>query len=128
MATMSILGWMTGGSKTAEKVVDGVSSGLDMMFYTDEEKSIASQKVLDWKLDYAKASANQSISRRVITCVISALWALIIVVAVVYGLLAGKDAEGTKYLLQILKDVVNPPFMIVVGFYFLAHVVGNARK
>ena len=124
---MGIFSWITGGSDTAEKVVDNVSSGLDMMFYTDEEKSIASQKILDWKLKYASASANQSISRRVITITIAALWAMIIIVAVVYGLLAGKDAEGTKFLLEMLEKVVNPPFMIVVGFYFLAHVVGNAR-
>ena len=124
---MSFFSFLTGGSKVAEKVVDGVSSGMDMAFYTDEEKSIASQKILDWKLDYAKATASQSISRRIISCVVSALWALLIIVAVVFGLILGKEAASVQFLIEILKDIVNPPFMIILGFYFLAHVVGKGK-
>lgn len=125
---MSFFSFLTGGSKTAEKVIDGVSSGIDMVFFTDEEKSIASKKVLDWKLEYAKATAGQSIARRVIAFIVSGLWAFLIIISVVAGLISGKDSESVKFLFEIMKDIVNPPFMIILGFYFLAHVVGNARK
>lgn len=124
---MGFFSFLTGGSKTAEKVIDGVSSGIDMAFFTDEEKSIASRAVLDWKLEYAKATAGQSISRRVIAFIVSGLWAFLIIISVVAGLINGKDSESVKFLFEIMKDIVNPPFMIILGFYFLAHVVGKGR-
>lgn len=125
---MGWLGWLTGESKTAEKVVDGVSSGLDMMFYTDEEKAIANGKILDWKLKYATASAGQSISRRVIATIVSSLWGLIVLAAAVAGYFAtGKDSYA-NYLMELLGSTVNTPFMIIIGFYFAAHVVGKLKQ
>ena len=125
---MSIFSFLTGSSKTAETIVQGAVSGLDAAFFTDEEKSVASQKILDWKLQYASATQGMSISRRVITFSLSFAWLLLVFVLIAVGLLFGKDAAQVKFLLEIMRDIVNPPFMIVVGFYFLAHVVSNARK
>ena len=47
------MGWfsfLTGKSETAEKVVDGAISGIDAMFFTEEEKANANLKILEWKL------------------------------------------------------------------------------
>lgn len=125
---MSFWGFLTGKSETAEKVIDGVVSGLDMLIYTPEEKAIAGMKILDWKLDYAKATAAMSISRRVITCAVTALWVVLVILLIIFGLSAGKDSVAVVWLFKVLEDIVNPPFMIIVAFYFLAHVIGNARK
>ena len=125
---MGFLSFLTGGSDVAEKVVDGVSSGLDVMFYTDEEKSQANQKILDWKLAYAKATAAMSISRRIIVCGVCFVWIVLVLLLIIVASFAGNDSQMFKDLFDIMKDVVNPPFMIIVAFYFLAHVVGNARK
>ena len=124
---MAWYSWLTGGSDTAEKVVDGAVSGLDMLFYTDEEKSIASMKILDWKLAYANATKGQSISRRIIATIVSLLWALLIIAAAIAGYFATGEGSYSNYLLGLLKEVSNP-FMIIIGFYFLAHVVGNMGK
>lgn len=124
---MSWFGFLTGGSETAEKVVDGVSSGIDMTFFTQEEKSIAAQKVLEWKLNYAKATAGMSISRRVIVFVICAMWTLLVLLMVAIGLLAGQHSTAFTLLLTVMKDVVMQPFSIIIGFYFMAHVVGKGR-
>ncbi len=125
---MGMFSWLTGSSKTAEKVVDGISSGMDMMFFTKEEKSQANQKILDWKLEYARATAAMSISRRVITCSVTALWVILVILLVLFGLGAGPDSVAVKWLFRVMTEVVMQPFSIIVGFYFLAHVVGNARK
>ena len=125
---MGFLSFLTGQSSTAEKVVDGAISGIDAMFYTDEEKAQANQKILEWKLQYASATQGMSISRRVITFSLSFAWLLLVFVLITVGLIFGKEAAQVEFLLDIMKDIVNPPFMIVVGFYFLAHVVNNARK
>ena len=125
---MGIFSFLTGSSATAEKVVDGAMAGLDAVFYTDEEKAVASQKILDWKLQYATATQGMSMSRRVITFTISAAWLFLVLLTVGVGLLLGGDSAEVKFLMAIMTDVVMQPFSIIVGFYFLAHVVSNARK
>ena len=118
---MGFFDWITGGGKTAEKVVDGVTSGLDAMFFTDEEKSIANQKVLDWKLKMLEATKSSNVARRIISLMIVGLWVLLVVVMVIaHGLGAIAYAD---YLFKTLTDVVMQPFSIIIAFYFLAHVV-----
>ena len=125
---MSIFSFLTGTSATAEKAVDGIVSGLDAMVFTDEEKSQASMKVLDFKLKYAEATQGMSISRRVIAFTLCAAWLLLVLITVGIGLFFGGDSTEVKFLMKIMTDVVMQPFSIVVAFYFLAHVVGAARK
>ena len=125
---MSFFSFLTGKSETAEKVVDGAISGIDAMFYTNEEKAQANLKILEWKLSYAKATQGMSISRRIITFAVTAAWLLLVFILIGIGLTLGKDSVSVQFLYDVMADVVNPPFMIIVGFYFLAHVVGNARK
>jgi len=105
---------------TVEKVADGVYNGLDKMFFTDEEKSEASQKILDWKLKWMEATAPQNVARRFIAIVVTLLWALLVIV-----MLAAKALGGTEYAdyaLRVMADVVGTPFSIIIGFYFLAHI------
>ena len=125
---MSFLGFLTGKSETAEKVVDGAISGIDALFYTKEEKAVAGLKILDWKLAYAKATQGMSISRRIITFAVTFVWVMLVLLLVGIGLWLGGDHASVKFLMKVMIDVVMLPFSIIVGFYFLAHVVGNARK
>jgi len=117
--------WLFGNSKNAEKVVDGVSNGFDMMFFTDEEKSIASQKVLDFKIEYAKHTQSQSIARRVIAFIVAGIWGVLVLIAV--GLYF-VSVEASNFVFSVIKDVVNPPFMIITAFYFMAHIAGKFTK
>ena len=59
--------WLFGNAKSVDKAVDAVINTGDALFFTDEVKSVASQKILDWKIRYAEATQNQSISRRIIS-------------------------------------------------------------
>lgn len=125
---MSLFSWLTGNSKAAETAVDGVVNGIDAMIFTDEERSQANMKALELKIEFARATAGMSISRRIIVVVVAGAWLFLVLLLAALGLWLGKEAEGVKYLFELLRDVVNEPFMIIVGFYFLAQVVGNARK
>ena len=120
-----MFGWLFGNSDSANKVVDGVVSGIDSMFFTDQEKSIASQKVLDFKIEYAKHTQNQSIARRVIAFAITGLWAILNLLAVALWFIS---EPASKFIFEVLKENINVPFMIVVGFYFAAHIVGKIGK
>ena len=124
---MSIFSWITGSSKSAEKAVDGVVNGLDAMFFTDEEKSQANMKALELKIEFARATAGMSISRRIIVVMVSAAWLLLVILAAGLGLWHGKDAAQVTWLIELLTDVVMQPFSIIVGFFFLAQVAGAAR-
>ncbi len=122
---MGLLSFLTGGSETAGKVVDGVKSGLDMAFYTDEEKAIASKKMLDWKLDWLKATKPQNVARRVIAFGVTGLWVVNVLLLTLLTLFDSSRAEPVK---AIIEDIVNLPFMIIIGFYFAAHVARVVKK
>ena len=118
---MGILSNFFSASETVDKTVDAVINTGDAIFFTDEEKSIASQKILDWKLKMYAATANASPARRFIAVVVSLLWALLIVVGVIAASWGQEDFA--KYVFDILKENVKEPFMLILGFYFLQHVI-----
>lgn len=60
---MGILSFLSGSKKamdTAANVVDGAVSGIDKLWFTDEEKSDASAKVLDIVLERVKLAVGES--------------------------------------------------------------------
>lgn len=118
---MSFLSFLTGGSKAVDKGLDMVSKGLDMAVFTGEEKSIASQKILDWKLQWIKATGPQSVSRRVIAFMVVGLWVYLVLLGVHLYLL--DMTTKSEFVFKVLKEIVNSPFLMVMGFFYLAHVV-----
>ncbi len=124
---MGLFSCLTGNSGAAEKAVDGAVKGLDALFFTEEEKSQASMKLLELKVDYAKHTAFMSVSRRVIVVSVCAVWTLSVVLMLVLGLFFGVDSPMFQAIKTVLVDVVMQPFSIIVGFYFLAHVASKAR-
>lgn len=114
-----ILGAIFGSSENTTKVVDGAIAGIDKMIFTDEEKAEANSKVRDWFLKYLAATQPQNLARRLIAVIVVALWALLIVVGIaVYKW----DVAYSLFVFETLRDVVNTPFSIIIGFYFAAHL------
>jgi len=121
---MGIWSWITGGN--VNNVIDKVSAGVDKAIFTDEEKSDAQKKVLDWTLEYVKATQYQSIARRIIALIVTSLWCLLIIVGVIAKAWHGDDLA--KYVFNVISENVNEPFSIILAFYFLAHVVKGLGK
>ena len=115
-----------GSSEAINKGLDMVDRGVDMAVFTGEEKSIASQKVLDWKLEWLKALGPQSKARRYITYLVAGLWVYLVALMVHLHLL-GYKAQA-EYIFKVLAEVVSTPFSIVIAFYFLANVVRANKK
>lgn len=124
---MGMFSWLTGNSDATEKAVEGVSSLLDNAFYTDQEKGEVRMKMVDFHIRFAEATQGMSISRRVITIVVTAMWAFTVLLLMLLGIWLGKEADSVEFVFETMKDIVNPPFMIIVGFYFLSQVVSKAR-
>ena len=116
-----MFGWLFGNSGAADKALDAVVKTGDALFYTDEEKAVANQKILDFKIEYAKHTQNQSVSRRIITVAVCIMWMMVGIGTLVAQLLG--LSEFAEYAFKFLTDVVMQPFSIIVGFYFLAHLV-----
>lgn len=116
----NIFGAIFGSRKNTETVVDGAVNGLDKMFFTKEEQAEHALKAGDWFLRYLEATQPQNLARRLIAVIIVLLWAILIVAGVsLYKI----DPGYSDYIFNILADVVMNPFLMVMGFYFAAHVV-----
>ena len=116
-----MFGWLFGNSGAADKALDAVVKTGDALFYTDEEKAVANQKILDFKIEYAKHTQNQSVSRRIITVAVCIMW-MCVGMGTLLAKFVGLDAFA-EYTFKFLVDVVMQPFSIIIGFYFLAHLV-----
>ena len=129
----SIVGFFTGGSSTADSVIDGVKKAGDMMWYTDEEKAIGGREGFKLWIEYQKATLPQNAARRMIAKVIVLLWAGIVVYMVLTASIGFIfDLENFKalgkYLFKVLTDVVMIPFGLIIGFYFLKRMIPNKNN
>lgn len=109
-----------------DKVVDGAIKGLDATFYTPEEKAVAGQKILDWKLQYAKVTTGQDMARRVIAFGIVGLWIALVLLGCAAKFF--NNNEFANFCLDILKNVVTNPFLLIMGFYYAAHIIRSQKK
>lgn len=115
-----ILGAIFGSAKNTETIVDGAVRGLDALVLTKEEKAEYRVKGAEWFLKYLQATQPQNLARRLIAVIIVSLWAGVVIAGVVAWPLNEPYAD---FIFSVLTDVVMNPFLMVMGFYFAAHVV-----
>lgn len=117
---MGILSRIFAKPEDATKIIDSAVKGLDAIFFTQEEKSVANQKLSEWYLKYLAATESQNLARRFIAMVVVLLWALLVVLGI---MIRWFNESMSDFIFKILVDVVMTPFSIVIGFYFLTHAV-----
>lgn len=122
---MGLLDKLFGSDKQLDKLTTGAVNGLDKIFFTAEEKSEANQKLSEWYLKYLEATQPQNLARRLIALIVVSLWAFLILFGVV---LYKMDMAWSAFVFSTLNNIVNNPFMIIVGFYFLTHAVRAYRN
>ncbi len=122
---MGILANIFGSSKNSETIVDGAVKGLDKIIFTKEERADANQKVAEWYLKYLGATQPQNVARRFIAMIVVALWAGLILLGIAVRWIS---YDYSDFIFKVLAELVNEPFMIIMGFYFLAHVVRTYNK
>lgn len=135
----NFLGRVFGTEKALTSIVESVSSGIDALVHTDEEKaqeaaqnrSEARKMVVDWM----QATQGQNLARRLIALSITAIWLLVYVVAVVLGMvavwfdgpLAGNIMENSNQAFDA-ADSMSGPIMLILSFYFAAPHMGDIAK
>ena len=120
---MSLFSWIAGGGTLATKTIDAVIATGDALVFTDEEKSVANQKTLDWVLQYMAATNAQNVARRIIAIMVVLTWMVILLAACVAGYFNRTDSSYAHWLLEILKDVIANPYNIIIGFYFMTGAI-----
>ena len=111
---MGFLSKFFSGSTAINKTLDIVDSVVDDANFTSEEKS-------KFFVQYMKTTAHQSPARRAIALSVTGIWSSIVVlcaICITFGIDGRKEP-----LLILLEEVANPPFMLVLAFYFATQFV-----
>lgn len=110
-----MLGWLFGGTDAANKTVDSISSGLDKLVYTDEEKGDASREGMKLWIKYQEATQPQNVARRIIAMTVGGVWAFLILLMVLSFPFSEAYAE---YIFKIFAYAVTPTFGLITSWYF----------
>jgi len=127
--------WLFGGSKSATKVVDTgadllttAASGVDMLFFTDEERSQASQKAFNsWveaQAAFRDESSIRSLTRRILAVMFCVFYLLLIFGSVV---LYRVDEAWGKLCFE-MAEILTPIVGAVIFFYFGPNQIARAVK
>mgnify|MGYP001091604198 CR=1 FL=1 len=137
---MGLFSKMMGSEKALGSAIDAVKNGLDALVYTDEEKATDAAKerseARSMVVGWMQATQGQNLARRFIALMVTIIWALQYVVAMVVEAVAlwlpseAARLSATADSIRSGGEQVNGVFLLVVGFYFAAphldKIVGSA--
>lgn len=108
------------------KAADAAINAGDALVFTKEEKSAAF-------LEFVRSSMPMNLARRVIAMAVAAVWFLSAVTLLLLTVAAGLTeslviAKTAESVFNMMKDVINWPFMTVMGFYFAKNIIGSMKK
>ncbi len=126
---------------TPDKAMDaakGVGNFIDESFYTEQEKSVANQKLLDWKLKWINATQGQNLARRYCAMIFGANFIITFQVCV-WSLLDGyrsHDPQALAASKAFVTDVIALAvafdigliMMMIIAFYFGKELIGWTSK
>ena len=139
---MGLLSFITGAGKAADtidKVGEGLVKGVDMLFFTEEEKAIYSANAGElWlKTQGVLAAENtaRTLTRRYISVAVIYNWLLMNLVTffvAVFLALAQKGIEVALSLFTTINTVMGTVVLAIIVFYFgpsaLGRIIETAKK
>jgi len=130
---LGFIGKLFGSDKAAASLIDNVSSGIDKLYYSSEEKEEDKAKALrDGNIVYMewlKSTSGSAIARRFIAIVVTLVWAAQYVGSLALSAIAPwmTDAATIEAMMKS-ADVLqnngeqgNAAFMVVLSFYYLGN-------
>lgn len=83
------LGRMFGSDKAGKALIDNVSSGIDKMWYTAEEKAndaaLAKREGMAVYMKWLESTSGSRIARRLIALIVTGIWAIEHIMSVVFS-------------------------------------------
>lgn len=112
--------------EVVSKATDAVIKTGDALVFTDEERSVANQKILDWTLKFHEASKGSNIARRYLAVMFSGVFLLLVVAtAIVVGLGLSETADR---LMELITETLVVPVGMIITFYFLTGGIREYKK
>jgi len=139
---LGLMGKIFGSEKALSSTISAVTNGLDALVFTDEEKAEsaakerteARQMVVGWM----ERTQGQHLARRFIAMVVTTIWAVQYVLAMILDAISMWVADHSDRLVSTASNIreggeqVTGAMMLVLGFYFAAphldKVVGVAMN
>ena len=123
---MSFWSRLFSAPEVVEKSVDAVINAGDKLIFTDEEKSDARAKYLDWLLRFHQASSGSNLARRLLSLMFVSVFLFVILVDMYLILLGQKEAADQ--LMKLLGDTLVWPVGTIVVFYYGSGIARDLKK
>lgn len=126
---------MFGSAKAGDKIIDGVTNGIDKLWYTDEEKAgdaaQAKREGMAVYMEWLKSTSGSRIARRLLAVGAFTIWSVEHISAVVLRICAiwADDATKLTEAATFLRETANEQNAlvgIVFAFYFGGPVLVDA--
>lgn len=125
---MNLWGFLSGNSKSVEKVVDAGIAGIDKLVFTDEEKAEYHAKLQKLHLQFVQIAANesttQSISRRLICLPVIYSWLILIFMNVWFEVWGFSEVKS----ITLAIEQMSVPALASIGFYVGRHLVSDWNR
>jgi len=106
------------GLLTNDGIISGATKAADAVVFTQEERA-------EFMLKYLEATKPMAVARRFIALAVTFLWCLGVMI---YAILLFFESHMLDPWGRFMDDTINQPFSIIMGFYFLAHVISKNQK
>jgi len=132
---MGFFSFLTSSSKAldiADKLVDGTVSGIDKLFFTDEEKAEMSQKGLELWIEIQKVTANESsirsITRRILAIFIVGDFLLLLTASAAIYKFDPSWAQQIYNCANALTTLVLTIAAFYFGYYAAQGIIGQIKN
>ena len=125
----SFLGKLFGSDKATAKVIDTVSTGIDKIWYTEEEKAEdtaqAKREGQAFLIEWLRSTSGSRLARRLIALIVVGIWALQFLLIQIFMIISVwvENAQPFKDSADIIKDNIDQSTgatMLILAFYFAA--------
>ncbi|PNX50663.1 MAG: hypothetical protein BV456_05930 [Thermoplasmata archaeon M8B2D] len=101
-AITEFFGNMFGTAKASEKMLDGITNGVDKLFYTAEEKAEDGAKArtegFAVYMKWLESTSGSRVARRVIAFMVTGIWVFEHLMSVLFGAIGIFVDDPTKYI------------------------------
>jgi len=134
---MGLFSWFTTSEKAVDTGLDLVkdaAAGIDMLWFTDEEKAIASLKVMESVIKFQEAQKDENSVRakvrRALALLIIGNYLLLINIGAGCGLVG--DKVRAEYIFNLANETLGTAVVSVIIFYFgyfgISQILNRVKK
>ena len=127
---MSLFGWAK--KIDPQEAFDTVASGIDKVFYTNEEKAEAAAKAFDQYMEWFKLASDEnsarSITRRYLAVMFAGVFLFLLLASGAVWLFNADYASFLAELAKTIAPYVGGIMAFYFGYYAISNVIESTKK